>query len=100
MNGLESDETPNLAWMATGTHAREFTAMITAVRGWAEEKGWDHPLAAIKRALLQKASGRVFQTDTDFSQMARTSDGSQLDWKTFTDRTSATGLYFDYRVLP
>ena len=44
--------------------------MITAVRAWAEtQKGWDHPLKAIKDALLKKASGRVFQTDTAFAAM-------------------------------
>ena len=38
------------------THAREFTAMITAVRAWAEtQKGWDHPLKAIKDELLKKS---------------------------------------------
>ena len=58
--------------MANGEHAEEFTAMITAVRAWAEtQKGWDHPLKSIKDALLRKASGRVFQTDTDLDRMQK-----------------------------
>lgn len=101
LNGQESDPYPNLHWMGLGDHAREFTAMITAVRAWAEtQKGWDHPFWAIKRALLKKASGRVFQTDTDFARMARTPEGSELDWQAFRGRTTATPLYFDYRVTP
>ena len=67
LNGQLSDTYANLSWMAQGDHGREFTAMITAVRKWAEtQKGWDHPFKAIKDELLKKASGRVFQTDTDF----------------------------------
>jgi hypothetical protein len=32
MNGAIGDKHANLAWMATGEHAREFTAPITSVR--------------------------------------------------------------------
>lgn len=61
----------NLPSMAQGDHGREFTAMITAVRAWAEtQKGRDHPFRAIKGELLQKASGRVVQTDTDIERMS------------------------------
>jgi hypothetical protein len=53
LNGLADGETANLGWMAQGKYDREFTAMITEVRAWAEtQKGWDHPLKAIKDALL------------------------------------------------
>jgi beta-lactamase superfamily II metal-dependent hydrolase len=72
---------PNLGWMAIGDYAGEFTAMITAVRAWAEtQKGWDHPRKEIKDALIKKAAGRVFQTDTD------------------SDRSTDTDLYFDLTI--
>ena len=71
LDGGPDSDYPNLGWMARGKYAREFTAMITAVRTWAEtQNGWDHPRKAIKDALLKKASGRVFQTDTDFDTLA------------------------------
>jgi hypothetical protein len=99
LNGKETDEYANLNWMGEGDHAREFTAMITAVRAWAEtQKGWDHPKKAIKDALIRKASGRVFQTDTDFEKMERSGGGSQADWKSFQSRTIGDRLYFDYKV--
>jgi beta-lactamase superfamily II metal-dependent hydrolase len=99
LNGHLTDEYANLSWLATGDHAREFCAMITAVRAWAEtQKGWDHPLKAIKDALLKKASGRVFQTDTDFAKMGMADGGSKVDWDSFTKRTRGDRLYFDYTV--
>ena len=86
-------------WMARGEYAREFTAMITAVRAWAEtQKGWDHPLKAIKDALLKKASGRVFQTDTDLGKMALPDGASEADWKRFLSRARGDRLYFDYTI--
>lgn len=97
LNGKSESEHPSLGWMAQGSFAKEFTAMITAVRAWAEtQKGWDHPLKAIKDALIKKASGRVFQTDTDFEKMA---DGMGSDeWKDFKIRASGDPLYFDYTI--
>jgi hypothetical protein len=87
--------------MAQGDSAREFCAMITAVRKWAEtQKGWDHPLKAIKDALLKKAGGRVFQTDTDFDQMKKSDGGSAVEWDSFAKRRTGTRLYFDYRIEP
>src|SRR5262245_7091048 len=99
LNGLASDGHPNLEWMAHGECGREFTAMITAVRAWAEtQKGWDHPQKAIKDALLKKASGRVFQTDTDFEKMAMPEGASKADWKRFQSRVRGERLYFDYTI--
>jgi hypothetical protein len=99
LNGKANDDYPNLAWMAEGEHGREFTAMITAVRAWAEtQKGWDHPLKAIKDALLKKASGRVFQTDTEFEDMEMLEDSSEADWNEFVSRTRGERLYFDYTI--
>ena len=99
LNGLASSENPCLGWMAQGDHGREFTAMITAVRSWADtQKGWDHPLKAIKDALLKKASGRVFQTDTDFDPESIPDGVSAADWKRFQSRVSSDRLYFDYTV--
>jgi len=99
LNGTISDQHPNLSWMADGDHAREFTAMITAVRAWAEtQNGWDHPQKAIKDALLRKACGRVFQTDCDLEKMEMFSDSEERDWKEFRRRTVGEKLYFDYSV--
>lgn len=101
LNGQPTDTYTNLAWMGEGEYATEFCAMITAVRKWAEtQKGWDHPMKAIKDALLKKAAGRVFQTDTDFEMMQMVPDGVQHEWDAFAARTTGTRLYFDYRVEP
>jgi len=62
--------------------------------------GWDHPLKSIKDALLDKCSGRVFQTDKDFSKMAPTEGASERPWKAFASRASGNDLYFDYVVEP
>jgi hypothetical protein len=96
--GRESDPWPNLAWMATGSAASEFTTMITAVNKWAVEKAeWIHPLPAIKTALEQKAAGRVFQTDTD--ALAKPEGVTAGAWQVFTDRAVFDELYFDYTVF-
>lgn len=100
LHGHPSDDYPNLGWMAEGDSAREFTAMITAVRSWAEtQNGWDHPLKAIKDALLLKAGGRVFQSDIDWADMAMAGSASPADWADFEQRTpERESLYFDYVV--
>jgi hypothetical protein len=98
LNGALSDLHPNLSWMAQGKHAREFTAMITAVRAWAlTQDGWNHPLPSIKEALLQKCAGRVLQTDTDFP--TKPPETSDQEWALFTDRFKSDDLFFDYTVL-
>lgn len=99
LNGVTASEHASLGWMAQGEHGREFTAMITAVRKWAEtQKGWDHPLKAIKDALLKKASGRVFQTDTPVEEMARPDGVSAADWNRFRSRVREDRLYFDLDI--
>lgn len=99
LDGKETDTSPNLSWMAKGRHAKDFTAMITAVRAWAEtQKGWDHPLKAIKDALLKKASGRVFQTDTNVEDMKKPDSASDTDWNRFQARTTGHQLYFDLKI--
>jgi hypothetical protein len=99
LNGTPSDEHPNLSWMAAGELANEFTAMITAVREWAEtQNGWDHPQKAIKDALLKKAGGRVFQTDCDVENMKKLGDSPEGEWEGFKSRTVGQKLYFDYTV--
>jgi hypothetical protein len=70
LKGKASSKQACLAWMAKGRHASEFVAMITAVEAWAHQKpkpGWNHPLPAIKQALIEKAGGRVLQTDSKVS---------------------------------
>jgi hypothetical protein len=99
LNGQLSDAYANLSWMAHADHGREFTAMITAVRKWAEtQNGWDHPFAAIKDALLKKASGRVFQTDTDLEAMTKADNSAEIEWSDFQSRTAGERLFFDYTV--
>jgi beta-lactamase superfamily II metal-dependent hydrolase len=101
LNGKPSDNYPNLSWMAEGAHASEFTAMITAVRAWAvKQNGWDHPKKEIKEALMRKAGGRVFQTDTDLDKMEKQKpEGvSKTSWAAFLGRTKVTKLYFDLRI--
>jgi beta-lactamase superfamily II metal-dependent hydrolase len=96
LNGTAADAHPNLSQMAQGKHRREFTAMITAVRAWAKEKaGWNHPLPAIKDALQAKASGRVFQTDTDWDKMKKPAELSETEWGKFRKRCRGEKLYFD-----
>jgi beta-lactamase superfamily II metal-dependent hydrolase len=98
LNGLSTDDYPNIGWMATGKYANEFVAMITAVRAWAEtQKGWNHPLKAIKDELIKKASGRVFQTDTDFDKMP-SEKATKVEWDAFKARTTADRLYFDCQI--
>jgi len=99
LNGTVNDPHANLSWMADGEYAKEFTAMITAVRKWAEtQNGWDHPQKAIKDALLKKACGRVFQTDCPVENMRIFGNGPERDWQDFMSRTSGHLLYFDYKV--
>ncbi len=99
LNGTPADDYANLSWMATGPAAAEFTAMITAVNQWALTKNdppWRHPLPSIREALLQKAQGRVFQTDIDEpGQPTGVPDGT---WKRFKDRSGFETLYFDYSI--
>ena len=101
LNGTVESDYPNLAWMGHGRYGTEFTAMITAVREWAytmQDPPWRHPLKSIKNALLAKANGRVFQTDTP--QLTPPSNGANPDWQDFLRRTyvDPRGLYFEYEV--
>lgn len=100
IHGTRDDPWPNLQWMATRSeHAREFTAMITAVWDWAKTRqGWIHPLPSIKEALLEKASGRVFQTDTAFDAMEMPDGTSEADWQKFQSRASGDWLFFDLKI--
>jgi beta-lactamase superfamily II metal-dependent hydrolase len=109
LNGGAGDPYPNIGWMGLGKHADEFTAMITAVRAWAlTQKGWNHPLKAIKEVLLKKCSGRVFQTDADIDKMPLTSADVPTkatgelppNWNLFQKRVSGDTLYFDLRIEP
>lgn len=98
LTGKASSSVANLTWLGRGRYADEFTAMITAVRAWATQPtiGWDHPLISIKNALIEKCSGRVFQTDTEMESMTR--GCSDRAWSAFLSRSSGNRLYFDYRI--
>jgi hypothetical protein len=101
LKGKANSKTACLAWMAKGRHAPEFAAMITAVEAWAHQKpkpDWNHPLPAIKDALMQKAGGRVLQTDS--SVLGQTAGGGAAGWQAFTERVTETDLYFDLRIDP
>lgn len=99
LNGPANSSYPSLGWMGKGKYQSEFTAMITAVRKWAEtQKGWDHPQPAIKSALLEKADGRVLQTDTPLETMVAGSNNAQ--WEAFMGRVKQTSLYFDLKIDP
>jgi hypothetical protein len=99
LNGKLASKHANLEWMGQGKHGREFTAMITAVRAWAEtQKGWDHPLKAIKDALLEKTSGRVLQTDTNFDDMKKKYKIADDVWDDFGKRVKGERLYFDVTI--
>jgi len=92
LKGDAGSDYPSLGWMAQEPFAKkEFTAMITAVRAWAvTQDGWDHPLKAIKDAIIKKASSRVFQTDEDYTD-------EELKER-FKSRAKIDPLYFDYQI--
>ncbi len=101
LNGTETDDYANIGWMARGTFAKEFTAMIPANTEWALGKSqpWVHPLPQIEAALLEKADGRVFRSDRDSIEKADTSDLSDAEWEAFkADRVVETDLYFEYEI--
>ena len=87
--------------MAQGDHAGEFVAMITAVEAWAHQKpkpDWNHPLPAIKKALMKKAGGRVLQTDSSLPQSPVGTGAAS--WQRFLQRVSETPMYFDLIIEP
>jgi hypothetical protein len=99
MKGAAEKGHASLAGMAQGTHADEFVAMITAVEAWAHQKpkpDWNHPLPAIKKALVKKAGGRVLQTDS--SLPSGPVGGGAAGWQAFLDRVSETPLYFELKI--
>jgi hypothetical protein len=101
LHGTEADAYPNLGWMGHGKYGNEFTAMITAVNKWAlavKPKPWVHPLPSIRKTLMQKCAGRVFQTDTP--EVTRPEEASALEWQEFEKRTNIdpSGLSFEYEV--
>lgn len=91
----------SLAGMAAAPFAGEFTAMITAVEAWAHIKpkpNWNHPLPAIKKALVEKAGGRVLQTDSGLP--ANPGGPGEAAWQLFIKRATETPLYFDLKIDP
>jgi beta-lactamase superfamily II metal-dependent hydrolase len=99
LKGKAGSNRPSLTAMAKGEHAKEFVAMITAVEAWAHQKpkpDWNHPLPAIKEALLEKAGGRVLQTDS--SLPTKPAEDGAADWQAFVNRVTETPLYFDLMI--
>jgi hypothetical protein len=76
-------------------------ALIAAVEAWAHQKpkpDWNHPLPAIKHALIEKAGGRVLQTDSGIPP--RPAGAGAASWRQFRQRVSETPMYFDLIVEP
>jgi hypothetical protein len=99
IKGKAGSQEACLAIMAQDERAAEFVAMITAVEAWAHQKpkpDWNHPLPAIKKALVEKAGGRVLQTDS--SLPANPVGAGAASWQEFLNRVSETPLYFDLIV--
>lgn len=99
LKGKAGSHEPCLAIMAQGKYASEFVAIITAVEAWAHQKpkpDWNHPLPAIKQALLKKANGRVLQTDSPVP--AKPASDATGDFQDFLERVKATPLFFDLKV--
>jgi len=99
LKGKAGSTEASLAIMAAGEHAAEFVAMITAVEAWAHQKpkpDWNHPLPAIKRALVEKAGGRVLQTDSSLPD--KPVGAGAATWQAFLNRVSETPLYFDLKI--
>jgi hypothetical protein len=101
LKGDAGDDYPNLGWLGLGRHAEEFTALVPAVREWAMalDPPWDHPLPAIRRALLAKSRGRVLQTDRPPDLNNPPNDVDAEDWKAFAKRVTVERLFFDYLIL-
>ena len=96
LRGKASSNAASLAIMAEGEYAAEFVAMITAVEAWAHQKpkpDWNHPLPAIKSALVEKAGGRVLQTDSSVPD--KPVGAGAASWQAFLNRVAETPLYFD-----
>ena len=99
LKGTLADDYANLGWMAEGRFRDEFVAMIPSNEDWARDRRpfpWRHPLAAIEAALMERARGRVFQTNKD--KVTKPDHVSATEWRNFTNRTQITDLYFDCTV--
>lgn len=99
LNGTEDNDYPNLGWMGRGEFGDEFTAFITANNDWALNKAkWNHPLPSIKKELLKKTSGRLFQTDED--SPTKPKNLPQADWDNFlkNGKVKCTDLFFELVV--
>jgi hypothetical protein len=61
---------------------------------------WDHPLPAIRKALLEKCRGRVLQADEppDLTKPPKGVDTNA--WNAFAQRVTVDRLYFDYAIPP
>lgn len=96
LKGTAADDHANLSWMAQGKFHDEFVAMIPANESWARERRpypWRHPLAAISKALHQKAHGRVLQAD--IGAPTQPNNVGDREWQRFKDRVTVTDLFID-----
>jgi hypothetical protein len=105
LDGGSDSGHPSLGWIGSSPKVQEFTAMITAVEAWAKtQDGWNHPLPSIRKALVKKAEGRVFQTDVALADMPARNAMSDDVWRRLTvgepPQASGTDLYFDVRFAP
>lgn len=99
LTGKADSPWAHLEWMGQGRYGEEFTAMIPANRDWAINKAhWDHPLQAIKDALIAKAQGRVLQLDME--ALEKPEAVPQAIWDRFAQsgRTRVTDLYIEHVI--
>jgi len=100
LNGTDHDDYANIGWMARGTFADQFVAMIPANTQWAmgKKKPWRHPLPEIEEALHKKARGRVFRTDRDKIEQPDPSVLSQEEWDDFKKLVKEEKLFFEFTI--
>lgn len=100
LNGRDSDPHANIGWMARGSFADDFVAMIPANTAWALGKSqpWVHPLPQIEAALMAKAKGRVFRSDRDQIPRPDAAQLSDAAWDQFQSHINETDLFFEYSI--
>jgi len=74
--------------------------MITAVRAWRRHKRAGSSSEVDQRCAFEKASGRVFQTDTDFDKMGTAAGALTDDWKRLDPAQAAISSILITRSQP
>ncbi|MFK7942427.1 MAG: hypothetical protein AB8B85_05880 [Paracoccaceae bacterium] len=104
LNGSVTDSYANIGWLAQGTFADDFTAMIPANTAWArgKKRPWNHPLPKIEEALRNKSKGRIFRSDLDHVSRTRglapEDQMEQAAWDAFLENVVEEKLYLEYVI--